>query len=70
MEKWTLILVIHFFIFWCYSDVDSTLLVYIASSCPNLEVLEISKSDTAVNWITGYGSYSFVLPKSDTAICA
>ncbi|KAJ4830745.1 hypothetical protein Tsubulata_014176 [Turnera subulata] len=35
------------------SDVDATMLACIAFSCPNLEVMEISMSDTAVNRITG-----------------
>ncbi|PPD68126.1 hypothetical protein GOBAR_DD34992 [Gossypium barbadense] len=35
------------------SDVDATMLACIAFSCPNLESMEISTSNTAVNRITG-----------------
>ncbi|XP_017975014.1 PREDICTED: F-box/LRR-repeat protein 17 isoform X2 [Theobroma cacao] len=35
------------------SDVDATMLACIAFSCPNLESMEISTSETAVNRITG-----------------
>ncbi|GAB4841673.1 hypothetical protein Ancab_022395 [Ancistrocladus abbreviatus] len=35
------------------SDVDATMLACIAFSCPNLESMEISKSDASINWITG-----------------
>ncbi|KAF3436217.1 hypothetical protein FNV43_RR23309 [Rhamnella rubrinervis] len=35
------------------SDVDATMLACIAFSCPNLEFMEISTSDTALNRITG-----------------
>ncbi|KAK9282186.1 hypothetical protein L1049_005098 [Liquidambar formosana] len=35
------------------SDVDATMLACIAFSCPNLEFMEISTSDTAINRITG-----------------
>jgi hypothetical protein len=43
---------------WCCSDVDATMLACIAFSCPNLEFMEISKSETAINRITGYNSHS------------
>jgi hypothetical protein len=43
---------------WCCSDVDATMLACIAFSCPNLESMEILKSDTAINRITGYNSHS------------
>ncbi|XP_022769849.1 F-box/LRR-repeat protein 17-like [Durio zibethinus] len=45
------------------SDVDSTMLACIAFSCPNLESMEISKSDTAVNRITGDELGRFVADK-------
>ncbi|XP_008235326.1 PREDICTED: F-box/LRR-repeat protein 17 [Prunus mume] len=35
------------------SDVDATLLAWITFSCPNLEFLEITTSETAINRITG-----------------
>ncbi|OMP08822.1 hypothetical protein COLO4_06074 [Corchorus olitorius] len=35
------------------SDVDATMLACVAFSCPNLESMEITTSDTAVNRITG-----------------
>lgn len=36
------------------------MLACIAFSCPNLEFMEILKSDTAMNRITGYDAYSSV----------
>jgi hypothetical protein len=36
---------------------DSTMFACIAFSCPNLEAVEISTSETAVNRITGYGLF-------------
>lgn len=35
------------------SDIDATTLACIAFSCPNLEVLEISTSGSAINRISG-----------------
>lgn len=35
------------------SDLDSMMLACIAFSCPNLEVLEITKSQSSINRITG-----------------
>lgn len=43
------------------SDVDATMLACIAFSCPNLEFMEISSSDTALNRITGYNLCSLLL---------
>ncbi|GAV73435.1 PRK domain-containing protein/F-box-like domain-containing protein [Cephalotus follicularis] len=45
------------------SDVDATMLACIAFSCPNLEMMEISTSDTAVNRITGDELGRFVADK-------
>ncbi|XP_039001049.1 F-box/LRR-repeat protein 17-like [Hibiscus syriacus] len=45
------------------SDVDATMLACIAFSCPNLESLEISTSNTAVNRITGDELGRFVADK-------
>ncbi|XP_021673333.2 F-box/LRR-repeat protein 17 isoform X2 [Hevea brasiliensis] len=45
------------------SDVDATMLACIAFSCPNLECMEISTSDTAVNRITGDELSRFVADK-------
>ncbi|KAJ0052432.1 hypothetical protein Pint_03200 [Pistacia integerrima] len=45
------------------SDVDATMLACIAFSCPNLECMEISTSDTAVNRITGDELGRFVADK-------
>ncbi|XVF21669.1 hypothetical protein REPUB_Repub12eG0110100 [Reevesia pubescens] len=45
------------------SDVDATMLACIAFSCPNLESMEISMSDTAVNRITGDELGRFVADK-------
>ncbi|KAF2314812.1 hypothetical protein GH714_036745 [Hevea brasiliensis] len=45
------------------SDVDATMLACIAFSCPNLEFMEISTSDTAVNRITGDELSRFVADK-------
>ncbi|OAY61594.1 F-box/LRR-repeat protein 17 [Manihot esculenta] len=45
------------------SDVEATMLACIAFSCPNLECMEISKSDTAVNRITGDELSRFVADK-------
>ncbi|XVF80897.1 hypothetical protein PTKIN_Ptkin15bG0111900 [Pterospermum kingtungense] len=45
------------------SDVDATMLACIAFSCPNLESMEISTSDTAVNRITGDELGRFVADK-------
>ncbi|PKI67231.1 hypothetical protein CRG98_012372 [Punica granatum] len=44
-------------------DVDSTMLACIAFSCPNLESMEISKSATAINRITGDELGRFVADK-------
>lgn len=49
--------VILIFLFWVCSDVDATMLACIAFSCPNLESMEISTSDTAINRITGYNFF-------------
>ncbi|ERN01433.1 F-box/LRR-repeat protein 17 isoform X2 [Amborella trichopoda] len=35
------------------SDIDATVLAYVAFACPNLESLDIQTDDTAVNQITG-----------------
>ncbi|KAA3459326.1 F-box/LRR-repeat protein 17-like [Gossypium australe] len=45
------------------SDVDATMLACIAFSCPNLESMEISTSNTAVNRITGDELGRFVADK-------
>ncbi|KAJ6337014.1 hypothetical protein OIU76_006807 [Salix suchowensis] len=45
------------------SDVDSTMFACIAFSCPNLEVMEISTSEAAVNRITGDELGRFVADK-------
>ncbi|CAK7346482.1 unnamed protein product [Dovyalis caffra] len=45
------------------SDVDATMLACIAFSCPNLEVMEISTSETVVNRITGDELGRFVADK-------
>ncbi|EEF41399.1 F-box/LRR-repeat protein 17 [Ricinus communis] len=45
------------------SDVDATMLACIAFSCPNLECMEISTSDTAVNRISGDELSRFVADK-------
>ncbi|XP_059432871.1 F-box/LRR-repeat protein 17 [Corylus avellana] len=45
------------------SDVDATMLACIAFSCPNLEFMEISKSETAINRITGDELGRFVADK-------
>ncbi|GMY16748.1 F-box/LRR-repeat protein 17 [Fagus crenata] len=45
------------------SDVDATMLACIAFSCPNLEIMEILKSDTAINRITGDELGRFVADK-------
>ncbi|KAK7336814.1 hypothetical protein VNO77_17362 [Canavalia gladiata] len=45
------------------SEVDSTMLACIAFSCPNLEIMEISISDTAVNRINGEELGRFVADK-------
>ncbi|KAG6783850.1 hypothetical protein POTOM_009528 [Populus tomentosa] len=45
------------------SDLDSTMFACIAFSCPNLEVIEISTSETAVNRITGDELGRFVADK-------
>ncbi|GLT62161.1 hypothetical protein SLA2020_348180 [Shorea laevis] len=45
------------------SDVDATMLACIAFSCPNLEFMEISKSDSAINRITGDELGRFVADK-------
>ncbi|KAK8483518.1 hypothetical protein V6N13_128212 [Hibiscus sabdariffa] len=45
------------------SDVDATMLACIAFSCPNMESMEISTSDTAVNRITGDELGRFVADK-------
>ncbi|KAJ0111933.1 hypothetical protein Patl1_03245 [Pistacia atlantica] len=45
------------------SDVDATMLACIAFSCPHLECMEISTSDTAVNRITGDELGRFVADK-------
>ncbi|KAH8515398.1 hypothetical protein H0E87_004028 [Populus deltoides] len=45
------------------SDLDSTMFACIAFSCPNLEVVEISTSETAVNRITGDELGRFVADK-------
>uniref|UniRef100_A0A2N9EDN7 F-box domain-containing protein n=1 Tax=Fagus sylvatica TaxID=28930 RepID=A0A2N9EDN7_FAGSY len=45
------------------SDVDATMLACIAFSCPNLEFMEILKSDTAINRITGDELGRFVADK-------
>ncbi|KAL3603551.1 hypothetical protein D5086_004410 [Populus alba] len=45
------------------SDLDSTMFACIAFSCPNLEVMEISTSETAVNRITGDELGRFVADK-------
>ncbi|XP_039039473.1 F-box/LRR-repeat protein 17-like [Hibiscus syriacus] len=45
------------------SDVDATMLACIAFSCPNLESMEISTSDAAVNRITGDELGRFVADK-------
>ncbi|XVE77861.1 hypothetical protein DITRI_Ditri13aG0097200 [Diplodiscus trichospermus] len=45
------------------SDVDATMLACIAFSCPNLESIEISISDTAINRITGDELARFVADK-------
>ncbi|EOX94576.1 hypothetical protein QUC31_004592 [Theobroma cacao] len=45
------------------SDVDATMLACIAFSCPNLESMEISTSETAVNRITGDELGRFVADK-------
>ncbi|GMI66482.1 F BOX-LIKE17 [Hibiscus trionum] len=45
------------------SDVDATMLACIAFSCPNLESVEISTSDAAVNRITGDELGRFVADK-------
>ncbi|KAJ6412243.1 hypothetical protein OIU84_005326 [Salix udensis] len=45
------------------SDVDATMLACIAFSCPNLEVMDISTSETLVNRITGDELGRFVANK-------
>ncbi|KDP21367.1 hypothetical protein JCGZ_21838 [Jatropha curcas] len=45
------------------SDVDATMLACIAFSCPNLECMEISTSDSAVNRISGDELGRFVADK-------
>ncbi|KAG2719041.1 hypothetical protein I3760_03G248800 [Carya illinoinensis] len=45
------------------SDLDATMLACIAFSCPNLEFMEILKSDTAMNRITGDELGRFVADK-------
>ncbi|KAI5597050.1 hypothetical protein BDE02_02G042300 [Populus trichocarpa] len=45
------------------SDLDSTMFACIAFSCPNLEAVEISTSETAVNRITGDELGRFVADK-------
>lgn len=45
------------------SDVDATMLACIAFSCPNLESMEISTSDTSTNRITGDELGRFVADK-------
>lgn len=35
------------------SDLDATMLACIAFSCPNLESMEISTSESSINWISG-----------------
>ncbi|CAN1270778.1 F-box/LRR-repeat protein 17, partial [Linum perenne] len=45
------------------SDVEATMLACIAFSCPNLEFIEISMADTAVNRITGDELGRFVADK-------
>ncbi|MED6192585.1 hypothetical protein PIB30_011660 [Stylosanthes scabra] len=45
------------------SDVDSTMLACIAFSCPNLEYMEISTTDTAINRINGDELGRFVSEK-------
>ncbi|XP_020959318.1 F-box/LRR-repeat protein 17 isoform X3 [Arachis ipaensis] len=45
------------------SDVDSTMLACIAFSCPNLEYMEISTTDTAINRINGDELSRFVSDK-------
>ncbi|GAB4830468.1 hypothetical protein Ancab_020181, partial [Ancistrocladus abbreviatus] len=44
-------------------DVDATVLACIAFSCPNLESMELSKSDASINWITGDELGRFVADK-------
>lgn len=45
------------------SDLDATMLACIAFSCPNLECMEITASDTAINRITGDELGRFVADK-------
>ncbi|OMO78400.1 hypothetical protein CCACVL1_14422 [Corchorus capsularis] len=45
------------------SDVDATMLACVAFSCPNLESMEITTSDTAVNRITGDELGRFIADK-------
>ncbi|KAL6007335.1 hypothetical protein ACLOJK_032832 [Asimina triloba] len=45
------------------SDLDATMLACVAFSCPNLETLEISTADSAVNRITGDELGRFVAEK-------
>ncbi|KAE8692212.1 F-box/LRR-repeat protein 17 [Hibiscus syriacus] len=47
----------------CKGDVDATTLACIAFSCPNIESMEISTSDAAVNRITGDELGRFVADK-------
>ncbi|KAM7254022.1 hypothetical protein ACFE04_031704 [Oxalis oulophora] len=50
------------------SDVDATMLACIAFSCPNLEMIQISFSGAAVNWITGDELSRFVADKRGLTI--
>lgn len=53
----------------CFSDLDSTMLACIAFSCPNLEFMEISTSDTAINRINGYHLCSILNFFSPCFVC-
>ncbi|XWS31486.1 hypothetical protein CRYUN_Cryun23aG0080600 [Craigia yunnanensis] len=57
------LVLVNFFLLGFCSDVDATMLACIAFSCPNLESMEISTSDTAVNRITGDELGRFVADK-------
>ncbi|KAL5225542.1 hypothetical protein ABZP36_012181 [Zizania latifolia] len=50
------------------SDVDATMLACVAFSCPNLQSLEISMADTAVNRMTGDELTRFVSEKRSLSV--